>query len=300
MMAAPLDDLTLHIIYCSEKKRPLGPHGWRSAVADPASIARLERGPYIGVATGWVSGIVVLDVDPRNGGDKTFTEQLSWLPPTRTHRTKSGGQHLIYRYPSQGIHNFTGTDKNGLPGIELQSDGKGVVVPTSPGYSVIDDRPVAEFPERLRELMAPRAPQKQNNASPMVWNISPGDYRIPKPIHAEVCKLIPTPHNQRRVIGGLRELVQTTSGRNKVCFNTALLFRKGLIEAGVIAALDAADLLLMAMQANGYFSKPDGEYRAESTIRSGLGLRLDEWPSDYSSQQTIRDALFCFPWEETS
>jgi hypothetical protein len=294
MMAAPLEGRRLHIIYSNAEKRPLGLHGWNSAVADAQSIARLRPGLYVGVATGIINGIVVVDVDPRHGGDKTLTEHLSWLPPTRTHRSKSGGQHLIYRYPPQGIRNFTGTDKNGLPGIELKSDGYGVVWPPSPGYSVLDDRPMADCPDRLCELAAP--PQLKNNAS----HASLLTGQTPKPIYDTICSLIPLPFNQRRVTGALRELLRTTQGRNKVCYNTALLFRKELIRGGVIAVLDAADLLLAAMQANGYWLKPNGKYRAESTIRSGLGLRWEQWPQNPTNREALDALFFNFSQEEDS
>jgi hypothetical protein len=273
-----LEGLSLHVIYCNADKRPIGAHGWYSAVADAASIARLERGPNIGVATGKISGIVVIDVDPRHGGDETFAEELSWLPPTRTQQ--GGGQHLIYRYPPQGIRPFTGTVKNGLPGIELKSDGNGIICPPSPGYSVIDDGPIADFPDRLRELMA-RPPRKGNDAPDASLMVCQPD-RIPKPLYDMVCRLVrPPPIRQRRVIGGLKELVRTHQGRNKVCFNKAVFFRKELIREGIIEILDAADLLFMAMQINGYMLKPNGKYRAESTIRSGLDLHPGQWSPDH-------------------
>jgi hypothetical protein len=31
------------------------------------------------VATGAINGVVIVDIDTRNGGDKTFAEELSWL-----------------------------------------------------------------------------------------------------------------------------------------------------------------------------------------------------------------------------
>ena len=82
-----LEGHALHIIYCNADKAPIGPHGWYSAVADAGSVAKLKIGPNIGVATGAINGVVIVDIDPRNGGDRTFAEELSWLPPTRTHGT---------------------------------------------------------------------------------------------------------------------------------------------------------------------------------------------------------------------
>jgi hypothetical protein len=53
----------------------------------------------VGVATGRVSGVTVIDVDPRNNGDETLFElEASWgrLPQTLESRTGGGGRHLWY------------------------------------------------------------------------------------------------------------------------------------------------------------------------------------------------------------
>src|SRR6516225_9204595 len=106
-----LEGRRLFAICCDNDKRPMGwGHGWADAAVDPAAIARLRTGPNFGVRTGRINGIVVVDVDPRNNGDVTFAEQLAWLPATRTHRSRSGSKHLIYRYPEAGIRNLPGKD----------------------------------------------------------------------------------------------------------------------------------------------------------------------------------------------
>jgi hypothetical protein len=55
----------------------------------------------IGVPTGRASGLVVVDVDVKNGaqGDAWLQENAEALPETRTHRTQSGGLHLVFRAP---------------------------------------------------------------------------------------------------------------------------------------------------------------------------------------------------------
>jgi hypothetical protein len=100
-----LEGRVLAVIYCDANRKPMGwGHGWADAAVDPAAIARLRWGPYLGVATGKINGIVVVDVDPRNGGDQTFAEHLSWLPETRTHQSRRGGRHLIYKYAAGHSH----------------------------------------------------------------------------------------------------------------------------------------------------------------------------------------------------
>jgi hypothetical protein len=286
-----LEGRPLAVIYCDDDKRPMGEHGWYSASLVIGEASFFRKGPNIGIPTGRINNIIVVDIDPRHGGDRTFTEQLSWLPPTLTHRSRSGGQHLIYRYPPQGIPNLAGTAKNGLPGIDVLSNGKGAVWPPSPGYTVIDPRPIADCPARLVELVqaltsAPRRSEGRNDAPLMDWRPS-ANGELPRELYLKVCKLMKGSrrHDQRRVIGLLRELVETQKGRNKVLFDKAAAFRKpgGPIEDGIIEDLKVADLLYLAMRINGYTSKPNGKYRAESTIRSALGLSPDQWPISAAS-----------------
>jgi hypothetical protein len=253
----------LHIIYCSPDKRPLGPHGWYSAVTDPADIAKLERGPNIGIPTGKINGIVALDVDPRNGGDKTFAEKLSWLPPTLTHRTRGGGQHLIYLYPPQGIRNFTGTDRNGFPGIELKSNGYGVVCPPSPGYSVIDDRPIADCPDRLCDLLKELGVTLKPDGP--ASSVTPSLFVFPEPIEYELN------YAKRALLNAWYELHTCPAGCRNHLLNV-LAYKMGrLIVRGWVKRDRVEDYLLRACKANGLIDDPeDGPAKCEATLKSGI------------------------------
>ena len=84
----------------------------------------------VGIATGSGSGIVVLDVDPRHGGDVSLAETVeryASLPSTPTVRT-GGGLHLYFRHLgavacTRGL--------GGYPGLDLRGDGGYVVAPPS-------------------------------------------------------------------------------------------------------------------------------------------------------------------------
>jgi hypothetical protein len=271
-----LEGRSLSIIYCSHDKRPIGSRGWYSAVADTTGIAKLERGPNVGVPTGAANGIVIVDVDPRNGGDKSLAEYLAWLPTTRTHRTRGGGLHLIFKYPAQGIRNFQGREGR-LPGIDILADGKGVLWPPSPGYSVQHAGPVMDCPDRLRELVAqPRrfgpisqSTIKQGDASLVAVN----EDRLPRDLYLKALRLCPlgprvTRREQRRLCGILGISAWRASLRNEGLFNAAVAMRD-LIGAGVIDYNTAAEMLLDTARFNGYVAK-DGERAALATIRSGL------------------------------
>ena len=75
-----LEGRALYIIPCLADKGTRVPGGYKAAVADPASIARLFSkypDPLIGVATGVINCIDVLDIDPRHGGERWFHENGS-------------------------------------------------------------------------------------------------------------------------------------------------------------------------------------------------------------------------------
>src|SRR5688572_14555156 len=58
-------------------KRPATRHGYKDATTDKATIVRAwasNSEANVGIATGVVSGIVTLDIDPRNGGDANLAE----------------------------------------------------------------------------------------------------------------------------------------------------------------------------------------------------------------------------------
>jgi hypothetical protein len=83
----------------------------------------------VGILTGLRSGVVALDVDPRNGGDDALAEleqEHGPLPITVSAETGGGGQHYYFRAPSVHI----GTRKL-ADGLDLQAERGLLVVPPS-------------------------------------------------------------------------------------------------------------------------------------------------------------------------
>lgn len=84
----------------------------------------------IGIVTGAVSGLVVLDVDPHHGGAESL-ERLALgrgtLPATVEAVTGGGGRHLYFRHPGAVVGNRVGL----RPGLDLKGDGGYVVAPPS-------------------------------------------------------------------------------------------------------------------------------------------------------------------------
>ncbi len=114
-------------------KLPLpGSHGLLDATTDPAQIARWwNENPWanIGVNCG-LSGLLVIDVDPRNGGLETLSAWVAEhgvLPTTLRARTPSGGFHAYFLLGDLPLPR-----KGRLgPGVDLQGAGAYVVVPPS-------------------------------------------------------------------------------------------------------------------------------------------------------------------------
>ena len=120
--------------------------------------------PHSGIAiiTGEISGIVVVDIDPKNGGFDSMlalkaSNQLTDFDPknTPTAHTQSGGVHYYFNHPGYTVHNAA----NMSPGIDLRGDGGYVVAPPTVGlngkYFWDDD----SFTDGNLELVKPDFPK---------------------------------------------------------------------------------------------------------------------------------------------
>jgi len=110
----------------------------------------------VGIVTGEVSNLIVLDVDPEHGGDDSLDrlEAASGpLPVTVVATTGGGGLHFYFAHPGGLIRNRTGLSL----GIDLRGDGGYVVAPPSIHPS---GRPYAwatgRSPEEIALAAAPR------------------------------------------------------------------------------------------------------------------------------------------------
>jgi len=84
----------------------------------------------IGIVTGAVSGLVVLDIDSRHGGEgslERLEQQHDRLPATVECRSGGGGRHLYFAHPGALLRNKVGL----APGVDLRGDGGYVVAPPS-------------------------------------------------------------------------------------------------------------------------------------------------------------------------
>lgn len=141
------DILEAAIDYAETTRRPVfflsgkipirGSHGHKDATADPAEIRALfKRFPgATGIGAPVPEEEIVLDVDPRSGGDKSLDRLIREhgpLPPTVTTLTggRDGGQHLRFRVP-RSVKILSGASRLG-PGLDVKAAGAYVVLPPSP------------------------------------------------------------------------------------------------------------------------------------------------------------------------
>lgn len=121
---------------------PVRPRGKRPLVAWEEFQRRLPtedeiRGWFarwpdanLAIVTGRISGLIVLDVDPRHDGDETLDELERThgpLPHTVEALTGSGGRHVFFAYPGRAVRNAVGF----APGLDLRGDGGVIVAPPS-------------------------------------------------------------------------------------------------------------------------------------------------------------------------
>lgn len=147
-----------------QTKRPLVPwaefQSRRATAAEVSAWYRARPDAGVAIVCGVVSGLAVVDFDPRNGDGAPLA---ALLPSTPTVETGGGGRHC-YFHLSPGIR----VEKVPalLPGVDLQAEGSCVMVPPSVHPSGrryawasalgLEDVPLAPLPPVIRDLIALR------------------------------------------------------------------------------------------------------------------------------------------------
>ena len=153
-----------------------GTSGYKDASEDPQTIRDMfDEHPTanIGIATGRLSSVDIVDIDPRNGGVETWAE-LNQGYETCKVVTGSGGGHLYFAYTGTKWPRQLG------PGVDMLSDGQCAIVPPSMhkcgkpyrwarGYHIRDMYPQAmpEWLLKLRDTTPKKAPGEQKHFEPL-------------------------------------------------------------------------------------------------------------------------------------
>lgn len=159
----------------SPAKHPLTRHGKDDATTDLGVIAEwFARWPGCNWGIRPPVGVVVLDVDPRNGGGTGIAElqaQHEALPATLSARTGSGGVHiwLSYHGPTRGRL---------CRGVDVKSNSGYLVAPPSVHasggtYEWINQSPAAYAPQWVKDILNPPIRRRPPNAQRGAGRIDP-------------------------------------------------------------------------------------------------------------------------------
>lgn len=142
-------------------KRPATAHGKDDATTDLDAVRAMFSGrDDFNIAIRPVPGVIVLDVDPRNGGD---LDALGHLPTTWTARTGGGGWHLLYRYQGETAGRVR--------------DAAGIDIKTSTGYIVA-------------------APSIHPDGGIYMWETRGPVVALPQHLHTRVRRHVPRPRGR--------------------------------------------------------------------------------------------------------
>ena len=145
----------------------------------------------VGISCG-PSGLVVVDVDPRHGGDESWRDLVQSLGPgiqdTRIAATGGGGTHYVFRCPiNETVNSWASTERfTGPlgPGVDLRASGGYIVAPPSIHasgalYEWEDEREPATLPYALLEkIHGPRgssSPVKLDNTADILNGVPQGE-----------------------------------------------------------------------------------------------------------------------------
>jgi hypothetical protein len=169
-------------------KHPRTAHGLQDATSDPATIRQWwKRWPdaNVGKTTGPESGILVLDVDGKEGEASliALAKRGFILPDSYSVRTGSGGQHHYFLYPDGA--NVRNSQSKLAPGLDIRGAGGYVDAPPSMHKSgrryEVNESSIspAPCPEWLLDLIQQGQIAPDPQRGPALGNVE-GEYLIPK------------------------------------------------------------------------------------------------------------------------
>ncbi len=183
-------ELTKRGLYVVPVDRSVKPFikGWTrdDSLSQMETVERLwSRFPdaNVAISTG-PSDVVVIDVDPRNGGDSTLAnlqrEHDSDFP-RRTVTTITGGGGRHYYFAANGVKFPGGNAKLG-PGIDVKASGGLAVAPRSihangnaytwePGYGIAEAE-IAPIPDWLAQALAKKGASKSRSAQHVLGSVA--------------------------------------------------------------------------------------------------------------------------------
>ncbi len=236
---------------CKIDKKPMGdlvPNGFKNASLDPEQIRdwwKIRNNASIGVPTGTIIKVWVLDVDREAGGFESLAKikaKYGPLPETMRQKTGGGGEQHFFLMNGQVPRNSTSKlklndkDEESLPGIDVRGEGGYVIVPesghpTGGVYRWENDVAPVVAPQWLMDMVM-KASKKEDDP--------PARQGSPSPLKVDGG----TPYGRRALAEELEVLARAPDHTrndtlNRCTFSLAQLVAGGeLDEAEVKAALD--------------------------------------------------------------
>lgn len=170
----------------SNGKHPRTMKGLKDATTDEETIRRwwsMWPDANIGIRTGAESDITVLDVDPRNGGNKSLAAmelENGKLPETLMSSTGGDGRHFLFIRPEAKLNKEAGE------GLDIKGDGGYIVAPPSlhasgKRYEWANGAEIAPMPEWLLEKATVQ--KKPNNV--IIGDFGNADFSAWEDLHTE-------------------------------------------------------------------------------------------------------------------
>ena len=244
----------LPVFPCDNDKEPLTEHGFHDASTNPNHISNWWwRWPtaLIGVPTG--ERFVALDLDLQH------REAVDWrdrnrepLPLTRTHHTRSGGMHLLFR-PHRAVKCSTGKiDAH----VDTRGAGGYIIWWPAEGYGVQHPDLLAEVPGFIVEKLKPKHTPRARTGK------RAGGLGL-------------RTHIEDRIAGVVRTIARAPEGQRNSC---AFWGACRLAELWGDGYLDFEDAIAIVIEASSRAGLPQVE--ARRTAESALSTPLRE-PNDY-------------------
>ncbi len=248
----------------SKAKHPRTEHGLDDASKEPERIRSWwQRWPDANVAicTGAVSGVWVLDEDPRHGGDVTLSELERNHGRLHTHvaLTGGGGHHFFFVYPRGYPGGSPRWKKQVGRGLDIKGDGGYVIAAPSMhesgrAYQWLDITiPIVPAPDWLLALAI----------------------KEERPSHLQVVSSsyssIDSPYAMSAVASELAKVRNAREGQRNDTLNRAAFSLGQLVGGNLLDGATTANNLLNAALVAGL-----GEHESEKTIRSGMAAGIDK------------------------
>jgi hypothetical protein len=232
--------------------------------------------PRVGVPTGAINGIDVLDVDTKNGATDWWWQHFEAMPRTRMQVTESGGYHVFFRH-AEGLK---GSQGRVARGVDVRAIGGYVIDWGREGLPVANSGVFSPWPEWLLAAAMGQGDMHIPDAGLPVLHRS--SQCTPAAEGRPVCGLVPAGHGFVRTkpgwrkvrLAGLARMVEREPVGNR---NGALLWAAcRMAEMCVIERktqwAECVDLLVHASKVNGQWAEPNGPAKVMATIESGWKL----------------------------